>query len=211
MIPGVSRINVKIKEQQETDINGQGPVIPEEALEQLIQKLERSLHSEDVLVLAGSIPDSLPNDVYQQILKRLDGRGVRTVVDATGSLLTNVLIYRPFLIKPNHHELGRFLAKNCIPRRRSFPMPVSFRNRARAMYWYRWPATARFLLDEAGRVHHSPAPKGKVVNAVGAGDSMVAGFLYGYLTTKDYEKAFYWGLCAGSATAFHSDWPPAPI
>lgn len=204
MIPGVSRINVKIKEQQETDINGQGPVIPEEALKQLMQKLERSLHSGDVLVLAGSIPDSLPNDVYQQILKRLNGRGIRAVVDATGSLLTNVLIYRPFLIKPNHHELGEIFGKELHTPEEVVSYARKLQEQGARNVLVSMAGDGAVLLDEAGRVHQSPAPKGKVVNAVGAGDSMVAGFLYGYLTTKDYEKAFYWGLCAGSATAFRS-------
>ena len=202
-IPGVSRINVKIKEQQETDINGQGPVIPPEALEQLVKKLETEMDEKDVLVLAGSIPDYLPRDVYQHLLKRLQPKKSRTVVDATGQLLTNVLPYRPFLIKPNHHELGDIFGVRLKDREDIARYAHKLQEQGARNVLVSMAGEGALLLDEIGNLHYSPAPQGKVINAVGAGDSMVAGFLYGYLTYGDYSEAFRWGLCAGSATAFH--------
>ena len=164
---GMTRINVKIKAAQETELNGAGPDIPDEALHQLEEKLD-SLTENDVLILAGSIPASLPQDVYERLLARLDGRGVRCVVDATRALLVNVLPYHPFLIKPNNHQLG----------------------------------DGALLLDEQGQVHRIGCPKGKVVNSVGAGDSMVAGFVAGWQQTRSYAVALRLGTACGSATAF---------
>ena len=165
---GMTRINVKIKAGQETELNGAGPDIPDEALHQLEEKLD-SLTENDVLILAGSIPASLPQDVYERLLARLDGRGVRCVVDATRALLVNVLPYHPFLIKPNNHELGEIVGRE---------------------------------LHTDEEIAAAACPKGKVVNSVGAGDSMVAGFVAGWQQTRSYAVALRLGTACGSATAF---------
>ena len=198
---GFSRINVKIKSGEESEINGQGPAISEAAQAELFQKLDR-LTGEDVLVLAGSIPDSLPDDSYEQILRRLDGRGIRTVVDATGELLRRVLPYGPFLIKPNNHELGQLFGKELRDRDEIVAHARLLQREGAKNVLVSMAGDGAVLVAEDGQVIHSLPPKGKVVNSVGAGDSMVAGFLAGYLRTGDYSRAFRLGLCAGSASAF---------
>ena len=176
---GMTRINVKIKAGQETELNGAGPAIPESALQQLEAQLDK-LAEGDILILAGSIPASLPQSVYERLLARLQGRGVRAVVDATRDLLVNVLPYHPFLIKPNNHELGEIVGKVLVS----------------------MAGDGALLLDEQGQVHRIGCPKGKVVNSVGAGDSMVAGFVAGYLQSRSYAQALRLGTACGSATAF---------
>lgn len=198
---GLTRINVKIKSKQETEINGQGPVIPSSALEMLYQKLDQLVDG-DILVLAGSIPNTLPSDIYEQIMAKLACKNVRVVVDATKQLLLNVLKYHPFLIKPNNHELGEMFGvtlhtQDEIVRYAKKLQELGARNVMISM-----AKDGGILLTENGAVYQSEPPKGKVVNSVGAGDSMVAGFLAGYLNTGDYEKAFQLGLVTGSATAF---------
>ncbi|MCI9415379.1 MAG: 1-phosphofructokinase [Clostridiales bacterium] len=200
-LEGVSRINVKIKGETETDINGQGPAIPPEALRHLMGKLE-VLGKDDVLVLAGSIPDTLPEDVYERILAGLQGRGVRVVVDATRDLLKNVLPYHPFLIKPNHHELGELFGRELHTAEEITVCAKKLQEQGARNVLVSMAGDGALLVTEEGETLCSPAPKGRTVNAVGAGDSMVAGFLYGYLTTGRYDEAFRMGLCAGSATAF---------
>lgn len=202
---GYSRINMKISGTPETAVNGQGPYIGQRQLEQLAQKLD-VLKEGDILVLSGSIPNSLPQDTYEQLLQRVDGKGVRTVVDATGQLVLKALKYRPFLIKPNHEELGEFFGLE--PLRDTAAIIDCARKLqgqgARNVLVSRGGDGA-VLLDEAGGVHISPSPKGVLVNSVGAGDSMVAGFLAGYLQSGDYGYALRLGICAGSASAF-KDW-----
>ena len=194
---GMTRINVKIKAGQETELNGAGPDIPDEALHQLEEKLD-SLTENDVLILAGSIPASLPQDVYERLLARLDGRGVRCVVDATRALLVNVLPYHPFLIKPNNHELGRELhTDEEIAAAARTLQEKGARNVLVSM-----AGDGALLLDEQGQVHRIGCPKGKVVNSVGAGDSMVAGFVAGWQQTRSYAVALRLGTACGSATAF---------
>lgn len=198
---GLTRINVKVKSKQETEINGQGPVITSSALEMLYQKLDQLVDG-DILVLAGSIPNTLPSDIYEQIMAKLACKNVRVVVDATKQLLLNVLKYHPFLIKPNHHELGEMFGvtlhtQDEIVRYAKKLQELGARNVMISM-----AKDGGILLTENGAVYQSEPPKGKVVNSVGAGDSMVAGFLAGYLNTGDYAKAFQLGLVTGSATAF---------
>lgn len=198
---GLTRINVKIKAGEETEINGQGPAIPASALEELFRKLDQ-LRDGDVLDLSGSIPASLPDDVYQQILRRLEGRGILTAVDATRELLCAVLPYRPFLIKPNHHELGEIFGQTPVTDQEITGCARRLQERGARNVLVSMAGDGSLLLDEAGNCHKLGVPKGKVRNSVGAGDSMVAGFLAGWLRTGDYGTAHRLGAAAGSATAF---------
>ena len=198
---GYSRINVKMKDFDGTEINGQGPDISPAETEKLLEKLD-GLKEGDVLVLAGSIPRTMPDSIYSDILRRLDGKGILTVVDATGELLLHVLEYSPFLIKPNNHELGEIFQVKLETREDVAPYARKLQEKGARNVLVSMAGQGAVLLDEMGQVHMLPAPKGKLVNAVGAGDSMVAGFLAGWLTKKDYEYAFRMGISAGSASAF---------
>ena len=198
---GYSRINVKMKDFDGTEINGQGPDISPAETEKLLEKLD-GLKEGDVLVLAGSIPRTMPDSIYSDILRRLDGKGILTVVDATGELLLHVLEYSPFLIKPNNHELGEIFQVKLETREDVVPYARKLQEKGARNVLVSMAGQGAVLLDEMGQVHMLPVPKGKLVNAVGAGDSMVAGFLAGWLTKKDYEYAFRMGISAGSASAF---------
>ncbi len=198
---GITRINVKIKAEQETEINGTGPSIPAAALEELFAKLDR-LQSGDALVLAGSIPSSLPDDVYQRILARLEGRDILTAVDATRDLLCAVLPYRPFLIKPNAAELGEIFGRTLTADAEIEECARRLQARGARNVLVSMAGDGSLLLDETGMVHRLGVPRGNVVNSVGAGDSMVAGFLAGWLESGDYSMAHRLGAAAGSATAF---------
>lgn len=195
---GLTRINVKMKAEQETEINAQGPAIDEEALAALFAKLD-TLTEGDTLVLAGSIPATLPADIYEKIMARLQGKGIRFVVDATGKLLMNVLKYNPFLIKPNHRELEELVGR---PLNGSDEIAAGAKELqvlgARNVLISRGKDGA-LLLDENGKVSEMPAIGGKPVNTVGAGDSMVAGFIAG--VEQGYEYALKLGSAAGGATA----------
>lgn len=198
---GMTRINVKVKGAQETEINGSGPNITPEAMQALWDNLEE-LGEGDILVLAGSIPSSMPQDVYQQILARLDGRGIRFVVDATRDLLVKVLPYHPFLIKPNNHELGEIFGKELKSDEEITEAARELQRRGARNVLVSMAGDGALLLDETGAVHRIGTPKGKVVNSVGAGDSMVAGFIAGYLQSGSYSYALRLGTACGSATAF---------
>jgi 1-phosphofructokinase len=199
-IPGNTRINVKIKNGSMTDINGQGPSIPQDAQEALFHKLD-ALQAGDGLVLAGSIPNTLPPDVYERILQMLDGRGIHTVVDATRSLLTRVLPYHPFLIKPNHHELGEIFGKELHTKEEIVDCAQKLQEQGARNVLVSMGGQGALLVAEDGQILSSRAPNVKAVNPVGAGDSMVAGFLYGWITAQNYREAFRMGLVCGSATA----------
>ncbi len=198
---GISRINVKLKDYDGTEINGMGPEIDDTSVGQLFEKLER-LGDGDVLVLAGSIPKCLPDSIYSDILERLQGRGIRFVIDATKDLLMNVLQYRPFFVKPNNHELGEIFGVTLQTREEVVPYAKKLQEKGARNVLVSMAGQGAVLLDEAGGVHMLAAPKGKLVNAVGAGDSMVAGFLAGWTEKQDYEYAFRMGISAGSASAF---------
>jgi len=198
---GLTRINVKIKAGEETEINGQGPSIPAAALEELFRKLDR-LQDGDVLDLSGSIPSSLPDNVYQKILARLEGRRILTVVDATRDLLCAVLPYRPFLIKPNNYELGEIFGKVPAADDEIVDCARKLQEQGARNVLVSMAGDGSLLLDETGGCHRLGVPAGKVRNSVGAGDSMVAGFLAGWLKTEDYAAAHRLGAAAGSATAF---------
>lgn len=198
---GVSRINLKLKSIDGTEINGCGPWIDQAAVGRLMDKLE-VLGDGDVLVLAGSIPGSMPDDVYMRILERLQGRNALAVVDATGSLLVNVLKYHPFLVKPNNYELGEIFGVELRTRREVVPYAEKMKGMGARNVLVSMAGEGAVLVAEDGCVYESPAPEGKLVNGVGAGDSMVAGFLAGWMEQGTYDHAFLMGLCAGSATAF---------
>lgn len=198
---GVSRINVKLKDFDGTEINGMGPEIDEEALNALMEKLE-NLKEGDILVLAGSIPASMPKNIYSDILKALNGRGIGFVVDATKELLLNVLPYHPFLIKPNNHELGELFGVKLEKKEQVEPYARKLQEMGARNVLVSMAGEGAVLLDENGTLYQMDAPKGELINAVGAGDSMVAGFLAGWMERGDYEHAFRMAVCAGSASAF---------
>ena len=198
---GISRINLKLKSIDGTEINGCGPKISVQDVQKLMEKLA-GLTEKDVLVLAGSIPKSMPDDIYRQIMKRLKGRGITIVVDATRDLLVNVLEYHPFLIKPNNHELGDIFNTEIKTREEVIPYAKKLQKMGAANVLVSMAGEGAVLIAENGEIFEKPAPVGKLVNGVGAGDSMVAGFIAGWLEKKDYEHAFYMGISAGSASAF---------
>ena len=198
---GMSRINVKLKAEVETELNGQGPHIEKRHIEKLYEKLEQ-LKKGDILVLAGSIPGSMPKMIYRDIMARLASKGVHFVVDATGELLMNVLEYHPFLIKPNNHELGEIFGVELKTRDDVQPYAKKLQEMGARNVLVSMAGQGAVLLDENGEFHQLPVPKGTLVNAVGAGDSMVAGFVAGWIEKEDYEHAFRMGISAGSASAF---------
>lgn len=198
---GFSRINIKIRSEKETEINGMGPEVSSECLTSLYKQLDE-LEKGDVLVLSGSIPISVPTTMYQDIMSRYNDRGILIAVDATKDLLTNVLPLTPFLIKPNIHELGDIFQTSLTSTEDVIKHAIKLQEKGARNVLVSMAGDGAVLVTEKGSVYHAKPPTGKVVNSVGAGDSMVAGFLYGYITYGDYEKAFYYGLCAGSASAF---------
>lgn len=197
---GLTRINVKLQSVEGTEINGQGPDIPEEKFAQLSNRLSE-LTAGDVLFMSGSIPASLPGDTYMRMMERL-APGVMTVVDASGELLTKVLPLRPFLIKPNHHELGEIFGVTLTDRASVIPYAKKMQEMGAGNVLVSLAGEGAVLLAEDGSIYEAPAPEGKLVNGVGAGDSMAAGFMAGWLEKRDYAHAFHMGVAAGSATAF---------
>lgn len=198
---GMSRINVKLKSIDGTEINGSGPEISRDKVEKLIEKLT-TLKAGDVLVLAGSIPSTMPDDIYKVIMEKLAEKGVMIVVDATKDLLVNVLGYHPFLIKPNNHELGEIFQTSLNTRESVVPYARKLQEMGAVNVLVSMAGEGAVLVAENGKVYEAEAPQGTLVNGVGAGDSMVAGFLAGWLTKQDYEYAFHMGIAAGSASAF---------
>lgn len=199
---GMSRINVKIKAAEETEINGIGPDITDDDVEALYAKLD-ALVSGDILIISGSVPAVLPGDIYERIMAALEGRGIRIVVDATRDLLVNVLAYHPFLIKPNNHELGEIFDVELKTRAEVVPYAKKLQERGARNVLVSMAGEGAVLVTETGEVLEAAAPVGTVVNSVGAGDSMVAGFVAGYLESDgDFERAFRMGVCTGSASAF---------
>lgn len=197
---GSSRINVKIKAEDETELNGQGPHIDAEALSDFFGKLDE-LSDGDILVLAGSVPGSLPSDIYEKIMERISDRKIRTVVDATRDLLLNVLRYRPFLIKPNNHELGEMFGKVLTTDEEIEHYGRKLQEMGAVNVLISMAGDGAMLIDENGKVHRCGVCSGEVKNSVGAGDSMVAGFIAGYMKCG-YEYALKLGTAAGGATAF---------
>lgn len=198
---GISRINVKLKSGEETEINGSGPKITKKDLDQLYDKLD-CLSKGDVLILSGSIPASLNDDIYERIMEYLDKRGIRIVVDATRDLLSNVLYYHPFLIKPNNHELGEMFGVTLKSVDEIIHYGKLLQEKGAENVLVSMAGDGAVLITEKGEVFTMGVPSGTVKNSVGAGDSMVAGFVAGYLENGSYEHALRLGSAAGSATAF---------
>lgn len=198
---GCSRINVKMKDFDGTEVNGMGPVIDEDAVEQLKKQLRR-LTQGDTLVLAGSIPSCMSDSIYRDIMSELKDKGINFVVDATKDLLLNVLEFHPFLIKPNNHELGEIFGVELKTRESVVPYAKKLQEMGARNVLVSMAGEGAVLLDEEQNVYALPAPKGTLVNAVGAGDSMVAGFIAGWTETQDSYHAFKMGVSAGSASAF---------
>lgn len=209
---GISRINVKLRSLleadcgektvcEESEINGQGPKIDDSELDAFYHQIDQ-LKKGDVLVLAGSIPTVLPTTMYGDIMARLQDREILVVVDAANDLLLNVLEYHPFLVKPNHHELGELFHVEIREKDEVISYAGKLQEKGARNVLVSMAGDGAVLVTEDGRVYMMEAPKGVVRNSVGAGDSMVAGFLYGYLTYHSYEKAFHYGVCTGSASAF---------
>lgn len=198
---GISRINVKLRSDEESEINGMGPGIGQAEIDKLYGKLD-ALKDGDILVLAGSIPSVMPETMYKDIMERLQGRGIRIVVDATKDLLHMVLPLHPFLVKPNNHELGEIYGVTLTTKEEVMPYAKRMQSEGAVNVLISMAGDGALLVAEDGKVYESLPPKGKVKNSVGAGDSMVAGFIAGYLKSSSYEEAFYTGLCTGSASAF---------
>lgn len=204
---GDSRINVKIvpsAHAKETAINARGPVIEAEKIQELYDRLDQ-LKAGDMLVLSGSIPSSMPSDIYMDIMKHLEGRGIDITVDATRQLLAKVLPLHPLLVKPNHHELAELFnveirTKDDVEKYARRMQEMGARNVLVSM-----AGDGAVLVGESGKAYRLDAPKGKLVNSVGAGDSMVAGFLAGWAKHHNEEEAFRWGVCTGSASAFSTE------
>ena len=198
---GMSRINVKIKADVESEINGGGPDISSEALEELYKKLD-TLTAGDILVLAGSIPKTMPTDVYERIMERLQEKDVKFIVDTTGESLLKVLRYNPFLIKPNHHELGELFGVKLNNKEEVIEYAKKLKDMGAQNVIISMAGDGAVLIDSNGGVVTSNVPKGVVKNSVGAGDSMVAGFIAGYLNSGKIEDGFKLGVATGSASAF---------
>lgn len=198
---GISRINMKLRSNEESEINGQGPAISIPDIQNLYKKLDE-LKDDDVLVLAGSIPSTMPESIYMDIMKHLQKRKIKIVVDATNDLLMNVMQYHPFLIKPNNHELGEIFGVELQKKEDVIPYAKRLQERGAKNVLVSMAGEGAVLVTEQNEVFQSEAPKGTVINSVGAGDSMVAGFLAGFLKTGDYRVAFKMGIATGSASAF---------
>ena len=200
----MTRINVKLRSEQESEINGQGPAIAASDIDKLYEKLD-ALKDGDILVMAGSIPDVMPQTMYMDIMKHLQGRNLKIVVDATRDLLVNVLPFHPFLIKPNNHELGEIFGVEIRGKEDVVTYAKKLQERGARNVLISMAGDGAVLVAEDGSVYQAEAPEGKLINSVGAGDSMVAGFLAGYLEHGTYEKAFQMGVCTGSASAFSEE------
>ena len=201
---GVSRINVKLRSNEESEINGQGPEIEEADIQRLYKKWD-SISEDDVLVLAGSIPDVMPSSMYMDIMNYMKDKNIKIVVDATKDLLTNVLSYHPFLIKPNNHELGEIFGVTITDKEDVIKYAKKLQERGARNVLVSMAGDGAVLVSEDGQEFKAEAPVGELKNSVGAGDSMVAGFISGYLATKDYKQAFKYGVCTGSASAFSEE------
>ena len=207
---GFSRINVKVKADIETEINGQGPKISDAKRDELFAKLSK-LGEGDTLVISGSVPNTLPDDMYERTLEPLQGKGIRVVVDAEKGLLLKILKFRPWLIKPNNHELGDMFGVTLKTDEEIITYAKKLQEKGAQNVLISMAGDGAILLTAEGKSYKSPAPKGTLVNSIGAGDSMVAGFIAGYEESKgDYEKAFKMGVATGSASAFSENLATRP-
>ena len=201
---GFTRINVKVKFGKELDINANGPEITADEIKELFLKLKK-LNDGDYLVLAGSVPASLPDDLYSKILEELSGKNINIVVDTTGNQLLNVLKYKPFLIKPNHHELGEIFGQEMDTTEKITEYAKKLQEMGAVNVLVSRGGDGAVLVDGNGTVHPAAAVEGTLVNSVGCGDSMVAGFIAGYITNKSYSEALKLSVASSAATAFSKE------
>ena len=201
---GFTRINVKVKFGKELDINANGPEITADKIKELFLKLKK-LNDVDYLVLAGSVPASLPDDLYSKILEELSGKNINIVVDTTGNQLLNVLKYKPFLIKPNHHELGEIFGQEMDTTEKITEYAKKLQDMGAVNVLVSRGGDGAVLVDGNGTVHPAAAVEGTLVNSVGCGDSMVAGFIAGYITNKSYTEALKLSVASSAATAFSKE------
>ena len=201
---GFTRINVKVKSEEETEINGQGPKISEEELNQFYKVIDKLVDG-DILILSGSIPSCLDERLYESIMKKVEDRDIKVIVDATKNLLLNVLKYKPFLIKPNNHELAEMFNVELNSTENVVFYARKLKEMGAQNVLISMGKDGALLVTENDEVFASSVAKGEVVNSVGAGDSMVAGFIAGYLKSNSYEEALRLGAASGGATAFSSD------
>ena len=201
---GFTRINVKVKFGKELDINANGPEITADKIKELFLKLKK-LNDGDYLVLAGSVPASLPDDLYSKILEELSGKNINIVVDTTGNQLLNVLKYKPFLIKPNHHELGEIFGQEMDTTEKITEYAKKLQEMGAVNVLVSRGGDGAVLVDGNGTVHPAAAVEGTLVNSVGCGDSMVAGFIAGYITNKTYSEALKLSVASSAATAFSKE------
>ena len=200
---GISRINIKIKAGEETEINCQGPHIEESELERLLNKVDR-INDGDTIVIAGNVPNTMPDDVYERILERIKDKNVRIVVDATKKLLLNSLKYKPFLIKPNRQELSEIFETEISTEADIEKYAKELQKMGAQNVLISLGGDGAMLIDEFGQKHKQGVLKEKVINTVGSGDSMVAGFIAGYEKEHSYPYALKLGSACGNATAFLS-------
>ncbi len=200
---GHSRINIKVRTGEETELNAAGPVIPDSAMVEMFEKI-RTIGKDDMLVIAGGVPQHMRDDIYTEFIEQLPYRETKVVVDTTGESFINTLPYHPFLVKPNHEELSQLLGEQISPfdKETLIRGAEKLRDKGAANVLVSLASQGALLLTEDNRVISREAPSGNVRNSVGSGDSMVAGFIAGYLESGSPEDAFFMGLAAGSATAF---------
>lgn len=198
---GMSRINIKIKSEQETEINGSGPTIGKENIKELYKKLDKVMDG-DYLVLAGSIPKTLDDNIYMDIMEYMKNRKINIIVDATKELLVNSLKYKPFLVKPNKQELGDIFGTRIETEEQLLENGLRLKHMGARNVLVSLAGDGALLITEDMQIFRGPSPKGKLINSVGAGDSMVAGFIAGYIKNQKYEEAYKLGVASGSASAF---------
>ncbi len=203
---GFSRINVKIKSEEETDINGQGPKISEENINEFFEKLEK-MEDGDIVVLSGNIPKNLSEDFYEKIIKKVNKKDIKIVVDAEKKLVLNTLKYSPFLIKPNNFELEEILGEKLESLEKIIDGAKKLQKMGAKNVLVSRGGDGGVFVAETGEIFCCDSPKGTVVNTTGAGDSVVAGFLAEFEKSKDFERAFKFGISTGSATAFSEEFP----
>lgn len=199
-----TRINVKIRSENELDINADGPRIPENKIDELFEKFN-TLQDGDFLVLAGSIPSSIPCDIYSRIMEKLQSKDIKIAVDTSGKALLNTLKYKPFLIKPNHHELGEIFGEEMNTTEKVIEYGKKLQEMGAQNILVSRGGDGAVLIDETGKIHIADAVKGQLVNSVGCGDSMVAGFLAEYIQSENYEYALKLSVATSAATAFSAE------
>lgn len=201
---GFTRINVKISSNEETALNGNGPKITDKDIEKLLEKI-KVINKENMVIISGNIPKGINKKIYEIICEELEKNGVTFIVDATQELLINILKYKPFLIKPNKEELEETFKIKIQTKDDIIIHAKKLQQMGAINVLISLGGDGAILVTAQNEIYYSKAPKGKIVNTVGAGDSMVAGFIAGYKENREFEYAFKKGIAAGSASAFSMD------